>query len=525
MSQLFLGLDSSTQSLSAVVIDYETKQIVYEGTVQFDQELPHYRTIYGSLLNADLHIKHSPPLMWVEALDLLLSRMKRDGVPLHAVLASSGSAQQHGSVYLNQAGVQALHHLDSSISLKENLKNAFSRESAPIWMDTSTSLECQEIQNALGSAQNLIQATGSKAFERFTGPQVRKFFKNDPDNYANTDKICLISSFMASLFAGKLAPIDHADGSGMNLMDIRNKAWHPEMLQATAPSLMSRLPRLASSSTVLGPVSPYLQKKYGFDPHSLAVAWSGDNPNSLIGLGIIDEGTAAISLGTSFTYFGYMKELHLDTEGKGHVFVAPTDEYMSLICFKNGALAIEKIRSLYSLDWEGFNQALIKTRPGNQGSILLPYFEPEIVPSIAKPGLYRFNLQPQDVLGNCRALIEAQMMSMKLHSGWMKNRPTRISVTGGASINPHILQVLADVFDCEVHQISFSKSAALGAAMRAAHSYFKHQGPARTWREIVSDFMSRQASHSIKPSVSHAQVYAQLTERYADCERRVLNPA
>src|SRR6185369_13481023 len=99
MSKLFLGLDSSTQSLSAVVIDLDTRKVVYEKSLNFDQALPHYKTKNGVLPNRDPLVKHSSPLMWAEALDLIFAGMKRDGVALGKILCVSGSGQQHGSVY------------------------------------------------------------------------------------------------------------------------------------------------------------------------------------------------------------------------------------------------------------------------------------------------------------------------------------------------------------------------------------------------------------------------------------------
>src|SRR5436189_5997940 len=101
MPKLFLGLDSSTQSLSAIVIDYDRRNVVYEHSLNFDRTLPQYETQNGVLRNRNPLVKHSAPLMWAEALDLLFAQMKQDGVALDQVLAVSGSGQQHGSVYLN----------------------------------------------------------------------------------------------------------------------------------------------------------------------------------------------------------------------------------------------------------------------------------------------------------------------------------------------------------------------------------------------------------------------------------------
>ncbi|MEJ2296664.1 MAG: carbohydrate kinase, partial [Candidatus Lokiarchaeota archaeon] len=67
--------------------------------------------------------------------------------------------------------------------------------------------------------------------------------------------------------------------------------------------------------------------------------WTGDNPSSLIGVGITHSDQVAVSLGTSDTYFSSMQKLILDLTGESHVFGSPTGGYMALICFKNGSLA------------------------------------------------------------------------------------------------------------------------------------------------------------------------------------------
>ena len=523
MAQLFLGLDSSTQSLSAVVIDLNTRKVIYERSLNFDRALPHYSTQNGVLPNRDPLVKHSSPLMWAEALDLIFARIKKDGVPLDKILAISGSGQQHGSVYLNNRASEALETLDPQKSLVENLRGVFSRGTSPIWMDSSTAKECAEIRKKLGGIKATATLTGSDTFERFTGPQIRKFYRTEPKTYAKTAGIALVSSFMASLLAGKIAPIDFGDGAGMNLMDIRRKKWNPDALKATAPGLAKKLPALAASGQVVGPVSPYFVRKFGLNPDALATVWTGDNPASVVGLGLVKPGQVAISLGTSDTFFGSMGKCQTDEHGEGHVFGSPTGGYMTLICFKNGSLAREKIREAYRIkNWNDFGKLVAATKPGNNDAILLPWFEAEIVPRVNRPGIHRFDLDAANAAANCRAIFEAQMMSMRLHSAWMKVSPKQIFATGGASNDLALLQVMADVMNCRVLRIEISKSAALGAALMAAHGWLVATGKKPKWEQVIAGFTKPVPNSEVRPDKKAVKVYGKLIEKYAGCERTAL---
>lgn len=173
----------------------------------------------------------APTLMWVEALDLMLQRLSLSELDFSKIAAVSGSAQQHGSVYWKTGSSQIFSSLDPRKSLLSQLENAFSLKKSPIWMDCSTTEECREIEEACGGAIKLAQLTGSRAYERCTGPQIKKIFNMLPEVYNNTERISLVSSFMASLLIGSYAAIDHSDGSGMNLMDIRTKEWIKSALE------------------------------------------------------------------------------------------------------------------------------------------------------------------------------------------------------------------------------------------------------------------------------------------------------
>ena len=90
-----------------------------------------------------------------------------------------------------------------------------------------------------------------------------------------------------------------------------------------------------------------------------------------------------------------MREPRVDSTGTGHVFGAPTGDYMGLTCFKNGSLARERVRDRWQLSWPDFSAILAATPAGNGGRVLLPWYEPEITPPVAVPGVRRYGLEEQ----------------------------------------------------------------------------------------------------------------------------------
>jgi xylulokinase len=91
-SPLFLGFDLSTQQLKAIVIA-EDASIVHESAVHFDRDLPSHGTTNGAVKGPDEGEVTSPVLMWLEAIDLVMQRVKNAGVDLSAIVGISGAGQ------------------------------------------------------------------------------------------------------------------------------------------------------------------------------------------------------------------------------------------------------------------------------------------------------------------------------------------------------------------------------------------------------------------------------------------------
>ncbi|CAA6692347.1 MULTISPECIES: xylulokinase [unclassified Lentimonas] len=506
-----LGLDSSTQSCSALIIDVALGTVVAEASVNFGAQLPQYNAPSGFIPDGENGEVHSDPLMWLDALEMLLKELAAQ-CDLSKVTAISGAGQQHGSVYLNDQWFYEIDSLTTDQALSQQLAKTLARKTSPIWMDGSTGEECREIANVVGGDTVVCAKSGSIAIERFTGPQIRRFYKNDAAAYEQTDRIHLVSSFLCSVLIGDDAPIDTGDGAGMNLVNIDAWDWDTDLLEATAPELLKKLPPVAQGNTVAGTLSSYFTKKYGFATGVPVTIFTGDNPSSLVGMGASQPGKVVISLGTSDTFFAAMPNVVADPTGSGHVFGNPSAGSMSLQCFINGSLAREAVKDKFNYDWDQFSQAFANTPLGNDGNLMVPFFRPEISPRIELEapilkGSSSFE-NWVDADAAIRACVEGQFLNMKLRTDWMQLQPEVIYLTGGASKNNAIAQVIADIFDAKVQRLAVSGSVALGAAMRAASNSL-----GKSISELENTFCQPEADSTIEPQAD-GTIYSNAAEAF-----------
>ena len=163
----FLGLDLSTQSISAVILD-ENRSNVFQHSIRFDDDLPHYHTTGGSVESKE-GIVCSPVKMWIEGMALLLDRMKQENIDFSSIKAISGSAQQHATVFWSADEFpHSVYNVFKDPSSVTNDIPGLSISFSPIWRDSSTVFEC----NQLSEKKPAIwwrQTTGSLPTERFSG--------------------------------------------------------------------------------------------------------------------------------------------------------------------------------------------------------------------------------------------------------------------------------------------------------------------------------------------------------------------
>jgi xylulokinase len=262
--------------------------------------------------------------------------------------------------------------------------------------------------------------------------------------------------------------------------------------------------------TIAGNLHGYFTR-YGLSVGIPVSVWTGDNPGSLVGTGCFASGISGISLGTSDTLFAPMETFHTDPEHYGHIFGNPAGGFMSLICFSNGSLAREKILQMHDMDWQKCEDLMSKTPCNNGDRLMLPYFEAESTPLVLKPQVVR-NYRDYDASQDIRAILESQMLSMRLHSLWLDGNIQKLRLTGGGSKSQAICQIAADVFNAEIERIRVSNSAGLGGAMMAAASV---SGVPLT--ELAEMFCKGETA--AVPDEEHVKYYREKLEKYRQFEK------
>lgn len=519
-------------------------EVLHQAELKFDDDLAEEFGVSGGVCMGDNKNEYYVnPRMWVRAVDTVLDRLILDGANFATVVGISGSAQQHGTVYWNQHGIDTLQKLDPDQFLRTQIdEKAFAVKRAPVWMDSSTTQQCEEIEAAVGGRDEMVRITGSKAYERFSAAQIRKIYQRQPEAYQQTVRISLVSSFLASIFLNKIAPIDLSDGSGMNLLDIHKRNWSQKCLDACADDLRGKLGEPVPTASVLGYIGHFFVQRYQFAPTCRVVAFTGDNCSALSGLNI-DDDCLAFSLGSSDTIMMGL-DSHPQLE-QGHVLIHPIkeDKFMGLLCFKNGSLVRDTFKKAEANDsWEIFSEMLDMAPRGNGGFMALHYFSQEILPNVSA-GTLRWS--PLDTYDNhkthvesiqfpmqqieIRALIEGQMLNRKafaMDMGFNFGANTKIIATGGSSSNKSILKVMADVFNCPVYIKKTPEAACLGAAYRANYVVYKEDAEkAGDNVENFHDYIKKRNKDSHRVAAPYADsndIYIPMLKRYREMAQVML---
>ena len=473
--RLALGLDSSTQSLSAVVIDIDTAEKCFEHSLDYRADARLNRFGIGEdyiLPPREEGEAEQPPLMYLASLDAMFADMREADVPLESIRLINTSGQQHGHVYLNSDAEVLLGQLTNrdggTPPLQILLKDAFAYPNAPIWMTANTVSQTEAVRNGVGGKAEMIDLSGSDAPLRFTGTVMRRVGEQFPEHYAATAKVQLISSFIPAVLTGNAnVPIDYGNACGMSVMNYRSKVWDSALLAATAQGLpgdveafQSKLPTLVRPDSVVGSLAAYYIEKYGFEGHCAVIAGSGDNPQAKVPVA-----GDLLSLGTSFVNMVSTDGDTLDPEGFANAMYDGINRPFMFGCRTNGAMVWDAVRNNYSLAKEEYAPAEAALREAAPGQFMT-FWQPktESFPVSGAFDLIRAIGQPtlsEDYTG----IIETSLAAVYVYSAvFTKQTQAPLFVTGGATDSPEIMRRVAGIWNRPTLPVE-KGGAALGAAV------------------------------------------------------------
>ncbi|MFH1998308.1 MAG: FGGY family carbohydrate kinase [Planctomycetota bacterium] len=483
-----LGLNSSTQSITAVVVDLQAGAVVYRKSLDYaaDARLNHFGIDASEYIIPPKEPGEAdqPPLMYLASIDALFHDMKSDGVDLSAIAVINSSAQQHGHLYLNAESAGLFARLKEPGSHEKNLvsllKDGFSHSTAPIWKTSSTATQAAEIRAGVGGSEKMIRLSGSDSPLRFTGAILRRMGRRFPNSYKDTETIQLISSFVPAVLTGHhRTPMDYGNGCGTSLMDYQRKTWSRELAGATGAGLpgggeglLHKLPHLISPDSLVGAVALYFIDKYGFDRHCRVAAGSGDNPQTKV---LIKDDL--LSLGTSFVNMVSTDGKTYDMDGYANAMYDGLGRPFMFGCRTNGAMVWDRVRRMHGLGKNGFapaDSALADSRAGRHIFIWQPDSESFPVSGQMKPT--RIGYEKPNLKEDYCSIVDSSLGLVYLYSrGFTKQSHGPIAVTGGVSKNKEVLKRVAGIWNRPAYAIG-TAGAALGAALSGAVALAQSEG-------------------------------------------------
>ena len=166
--------------------------------------------------------------------------------------------------------------------------------------------------------ERLIRVTGNDALTGFTAPKILWVRRHEPHIYARARHILLPKDFVRYHMTGGYA-MDKADGSGTLLFDLAARDWSPEVLGALEIPA-EWLPPTFEGPETTGRVTHQIAELTGLTAGTPVVAGGGDQAAQAVGVGAVEPGTVALTLGTSGVVFAPTSEPLVEPEGRLHAF-------------------------------------------------------------------------------------------------------------------------------------------------------------------------------------------------------------
>ena len=439
-----IGVDCGTSGTKTVLFD-ELGTVVASHTIEY----PMYQPKNG--------YAEQDPNDWASAMiDTIKAVMAKSGVKKMDVKGIGISGQMHGLVMLDK---------DNNV-LRKSI----------IWCDQRTANEVAEMNSRLGE-KKLIEITANPALTGWTAAKILWVKNNEPDIYEKCRHILLPKDFLRFVLTNEYAT-EVSDASGMQLLDVANRCWSKEVCDTLGID-MSMLGKIYESCEVTGTLTKGMADVLGLCEGTPVVGGAGDNAAAAVGTGVVEDGKAFTTIGTSGVVFAHTSNrVHTccaAVPNSWHIMGVTHGAGLSLKWFRDNFSSAEKetarlmgVDEYYLMDKEAENVPV-----GANRLLYLPYLMGERTPHLDPDargvffGLSAIHTK-RDML---RAVMEGVAYSLRDCFEICREMGIDISdmtACGGGGTSLLWRQMLADLYKCPVKTSASKEGPALGAAILAA---------------------------------------------------------
>ncbi|QCR52500.1 xylulokinase [Brachybacterium sp. SGAir0954] len=417
---LVLGIDSSTQSAKALLVDAATGEVVEE-----------CRAAHPDGTEVD-------PRAWLAAVD------EAAGPLLERAEAVAVGGQQHGMVLLDGAG--------------EVVRPAL------LWNDTRSAPQAATLIEEQGGAEASVGELGSLLVASFTSSKLRWVRDEEPEAAERARSVLLPHDYVSlHLAAPGTEPFtDRGDASGTGYYSTAAEAWRPELAEAAIGRSLD-LPRLPGA-----PQEVMARTASG----AVLAAGTGDNMGAALGLGQ-QPGDVSISIGTSGVCAMVSDVRPDDPSGTVTGFADATGRFLPMTTTINASRILEAGRALLGVTHEQLSALALASVPGAHGVSLLPYFEGERTPNRPDARGTLTGLTTSTTREDlARAYVEALLCSLADGVAALEQvtgvSPARVTLIGGGARSRAVQELAPAVLGRPVTLAPDGEYVALGAARQAA---------------------------------------------------------
>jgi xylulokinase len=387
---------------------------------------------------------------------------------------------------------------------------------AILWNDQRTQAQCDEIHRRIGRAR-FIQITGNVALTGFTAPKILWVQQNEPEVYARTRHVLLPKDYLRYRLTGEYA-MDKADGAGTVLFDLQQRTWSGEVLAALGIPA-GWMPPTFEGPQFTGTITAEAAAVTGLKAGTPVAAGGGDQAAQAVGVGAVEAGVVALTVGTSGVVFATTPSALVEPDGRLHAFchaVPGMWHFMGVMLSAAGSLQWYRDTLTPGMSFDDLLREAESVPPGSEGLLFLPYLSGERTPHpdpLARGAFVGLTLRHGR--GHLtRAVLEGVAFGLKDSFGLIQSAGLggirQVRASGGGTKGALWRQVLADVLESELVTVNTTEGAAYGAALLAGVG-------AGAWRDVPAACAAAiRVTGSERPDAGRTEAYRRAYAVYRD---------